>query len=168
MAYTRPSGLPLVPDSDALVTQEIAEIDGKGRFHLLPRWTKRTNWPPFPAAGNFEALMVLTEPGRLSLMPWEPEGSRAMERYRQLSASEDGPDLEALRILQDRYRRLVVPNERRPYLGDAALQHLGLPTRRGRPSNVYVAILPDRIDLLGPSYRDGRNEEGHPSLDGLP
>lgn len=168
MAETRPSGRPLVPDAEALVSQEIAEVDGRGRIHILPRWTKRTIWPPFSPSADFEVLLVLKEPGRLRMIPWEPVGPQILARFRALEEMEDGPDLEALRLLQDRYVRMAIPRERRPYLGSAALQHLGLPTRRGSPTNVYVVVMRERIDIIGPAYRDRRQQEGHPALDDLP
>lgn len=168
MAETRPSGRPLVPDDEALVAQHVAEIDSRGRLHVLRRWTQRTNWPPFPTAGDFEILVVLSERGRASLRPWHPGGPKILQRYQELTASEDGPDLEALRRLQDRYARLSLPRERRPHLGDSVLQHLGLPLRREMSTPIYVVVLPDRLDLLGPAYRDRVNEQGHPALDGLP
>src|SRR5882724_4361165 len=108
MAETRPSGTPVIPDVEALVTQELAEVDGRGRLHLLPRWAKRTNWLSLPATDEFEALMILVEPGRLSLKSWEPDGPRIQKRYRDLSIAEGGPDLEALRLIQDRYRKLPI------------------------------------------------------------
>jgi hypothetical protein len=168
MPEFRPSGNPVIPDAEALVTQELAEIDERGRLHLLPRWARRTNWLPLPPAGNLDALVVLAEPGRLSFLSWEPDGPRIVQRYRDLSMTEDGADFEALRMLQDRYRKLSISTDRRPSLGDAALQHLGLPTTRGLRSNVYVVVMPSRIDVLGPTYRNMRNEGGHPALDGLP
>jgi len=112
--------------------------------------------------------MVLVEPGRLSLRQWATSGPQIVARYEQLSSSSDDDDLEVLRLIQDRYRRLPIPKDRRPYLGDEALQHLGLPTTRGVKSPVYVAVYPDRIDVLGSTYREERLVSGDPSLDDLP
>ena len=168
MAESRPSGVPIVPDAKALVIEEIAEIDGRGRIHLLPRWAKRVGWIPVPAAGDVDALMILVEPGLLSLTSWNPDGPRIEKRHDELAALGTGADLEALRSIQDRYQKLPIPNDRRPHLGDAALQHLGLSTKRGAKSNVYVVITPGRIDLLSPGYRNAKSIEGHPSLDDLP
>lgn len=168
MSETRPSGHALVPNEQALVTQELAEIDSRGRLHILPRWMLKAQWPAFPAAGDFEALAVLTVPGRASLMPWKPEGPRIVERYQKITQSSDGPDFEALRMFQDRYIRLALPRDRRLHLGDAVLQHIGLTRRRELPINVYVAVTNGLIDLLGSGYRNRLHREGHPSLDGLP
>jgi hypothetical protein len=88
--------------------------------------------------------------------------------YIELAQLGTDADLEVLRFIQDRYGKLSIPKERRPHLGDAALQHLGLPTTRDVASNVYVAIYPDRIDLLSPYYRNAKNVAGHSALDDLP
>lgn len=168
MTETRPSGIPIIPDSDALLTQELAEVDGRGRVHLLPRWARRTSWLSVPPTDDLIALMVLFPPGRISLRSWDPDGPRIMERYAILAAQGEQADPEALRAIQDRYQRLQISKERRPYLGHAALQHLGLPAKRGMVSNIWVAIFHNGIDLLGPAYRDAKNLEGHPELENLP
>lgn len=168
MADTRPSGLPIVPDAEALITQELSEIDSRGRLHMLPRWTRRMSWLSAPTAEAVLALMILDEPGRLSIVGWEPFGPKIVDRYRELAAVDVGRDNEALRVLLDRYHRLSVPSDRRPSLGDAALQHLGLPTTRGVSSNVYVVVSDDQVTVLAPAYRNSRNEQGHGVLEGLP
>lgn len=168
MADTRPSGVPVIPDDEALVTQELVEIDKRGRLHLLPRWAKHISWLPLPATNDLDALMILMEPGRLCLTSWLPDGPRILERYRSIALEAD-PGLEVLRSIQDRYQILHIPKkERRAHLGDAALQHLGLPTTRGASSNAYVVLFPDRIDLLGPALRDAKNLARPPQLDDLP
>jgi len=113
--------------------------------------------------------MILVEPGLLSVTSWEPDGPRIVERYRDLAKFGEELDYEGMRLIQDRYQKLLIPKrERRPHLGDAALQHLGLPVARGTKSIVYVAVLRERIDVLGPAYRNTKNLAGHPSLDDLP
>jgi hypothetical protein len=167
MSDTKPSGTPLIPDNDAVVVQEVAEIDERGRIKLLPRWADRTVWLKRP--DKFEALIVLAEPGRASLRNWEPDGPRIIARYNELKALGKDADIESLRLIQDRYSRLSVPSavDRRAYLGEAALEHLGLPGL-GTSSNVYVVIYPDRLDLLSPALRNDKLRKGHPDLDGLP
>jgi len=164
MAETRPSGLPVIPDEEAVVTQEVAVIDARGRLKLLPRWTRRVAW--LRPAADVDALMLLGHSGRISLLEWERAGKPVVDRHADLLASGE-IDLEALRQIQDRYRRLPLNQERRPYLGDAALAHLGFDIGRGTRRTVYVAVYPDRIDLLSPSYRDSQLLESHPLLDGL-
>lgn len=171
MARTRPSGLPLVPDDEALVLQELAEIDRRGRIDLLPRWAGHVRWLKFPITDQIDALMILEEPGRLSLRSWEPAGPAIQARYKQLAQAADetdDADLEALRVIQDRYRRLSIPKDHRPALGDAALHHIGLSLKHGLTTNAWVVVSPTRIDILGSTYRDSKNSGGHPALDDLP
>jgi hypothetical protein len=93
MAITRPSGFPLVTDS--IVAQEVAEIDGRGRLHLLPRWTKRIKWWATSPKDDFGVLMVLVEPGLISLRDWASEGTRVIARYEELAAQ---PSADALTL----------------------------------------------------------------------
>jgi len=167
MNKTRPSGILIIPDSEALIIQEVAEIEERGRLNILPRWAKKAGWLPVTGAKASEALMIFIEPGLLSIRSWEPDGPRIFETYKQV-AQEEEPDLEALRLIQDRYGKLSIPKDRRPYLGDAALQHLGLPTTRTARSNIYVVVSLGRIDLLSPNYRNTKNIGGHSLLDDLP
>lgn len=165
MADTRPSGTPIIVGEPSSVVQEVAHIDERGRFHLLPRWTRRLNW--FVNEQEFIALLVFAEPGRIQLFPWEPLGPQIVARYEELSNDPDGADADALRLIQDRYGRVSTTN-RRFYIGDAALLHLGLPLKRGTKKAIYVAILPTTIELLSPNYRDAKLAEGHPQLHDLP
>lgn len=167
MAETRPSGTPLIPDSDTPVIQEVAEVNRRGQIHILRRWAVRVGWLPVPAVSSDEALMVFLEPGRLSIQSWEPWAPKIIERFQELEASGEF-GFESLRLIQDRYARLIIPKERRPYLGDSALQHLGLPTARKEKSNVYVVVGKSQIELLSLSYRDSQNVRGHPELNDLP
>lgn len=168
MAETRPSGLPVIPDHSAVVVQEVTEIDERGRLHLLPRWTRRVSWLPLPAKENVDALMVLVKPGYISLRQWKGNGPRIEKRYKEIAKESDVDALEALRLIQDRYKRLTINKERRPHIGDAALAHLGLPITRGMKSTVYVAIFPSQIDILSPAYRNAKLEAGHARIDDLP
>jgi len=169
MAETRPSGTPVVPDETSPVLQEVAEINKRGQLHILSRWAKRIAWLPVSAESALEALMVFADPGLVWIRNWEPDGPRIVARYQELMQPEGNIDVEALRQIQDRYGRLLIPKkERRPYLGDAALQHLGLPTARDAKSNVYVLIFSEGIDILSPTYRNAKNIAWHPALDGLP
>ena len=166
MAFTRPSGSSVVADS--IVTQEVAEIDGRGRLHLLPRWTKRIKWWATSPKDDFCVLMVLVEPGVISLRDWASDGTRVIARYEELAAQPSADVLEALRLLQDRYIRLSIDKEQRPHLGDAALAHLGLPITRGASSTVYVAVFSNRLDILSARYRNSKLIVGSSLLDDLP
>lgn len=168
MSNTRPSGLSVIPASSVIVSQEIIEIDERGRFNLLQRWTEQINWiNSIPEAG-IQTLMVFSEPGRISILDWETNGQKIIDRYQELAGSQDENSLELLRLIQDRYQKLIIRRDRRPYLGDAALHHLGLPISRIEKSTLYIAIYPDKLDLIGSAYRNQMLLSGHVELDNLP
>ena len=167
MAFTRPSGIPVVDYEQALVFQEVTQIDRRGRINLLPRWTRRIEWlsnDPIEAP----ALMVLEEPGHISIRSWEKDGQRVEQRYLELASQEDDASLEALRFIQDRYQKLIIPAKKRCSLGQPALAHLGFPVRPQDERPLYVAVYPSKIDLMSPNCRDRLLLAGHPYLDDLP
>src|SRR5438105_15747909 len=106
MAKTRPSGTPIVSGPEALVRQEIASVDERGRLNLLLRWQEAAGWKR--PAGPWTLLVVLEDDGVIALLPWEPHGARVVERY---SEWKDAADMEALRRLQDRYKRGEIPKK---------------------------------------------------------
>jgi hypothetical protein len=72
MATTRPSGM-TIGSPASLVIQEVVEIDGRGRFHVQPRWIGRLAW--WPTEGEeAQVLMVFEEPGRIALRDWQTDG----------------------------------------------------------------------------------------------
>jgi hypothetical protein len=164
MSVTRPSGSSVVPDDGASVVQEVAAIDPRGRFTILPRWLVRVEW--LAGATEIEALLELSEPGRVKLKPLETAGPMIVQMHADLVAQlPDADAREALRLLQDRFRKLPIPKDRRPHLGDAALAHLGLSLSRKESKTVYVAVFTDSIDILSPAYRNEKLLEGSPLLD---
>lgn len=168
MAETIPSGRPLVPLPEAPVFQELAHIDPHRRLNLLPRWTLRFDWLKPTKNNPSELLMVLREPGFVRLLPWTPWGEQVRLRYEELAAADASDDcLEAMRLLQDSYGRLQVDAEHRPYLGDAALAHLGVSLERGVRSPVYVVVYPNSLGLLSAGAREFRLKHAT-ALDGLP
>jgi hypothetical protein len=111
--------------------------------------------------------MIFIEPGLISIRAWEPSGPRIQQRYVEIAATTDADAHEALRLIQDRYQRLVIPPSDRVSLGDAALAHLGLPVERGTKSLIYVCVSSDRLELLSPAYRNSKLTEGHPLIEDL-
>lgn len=168
MSSTRPSGNGIIPGANAAVSQEVVTVDERGRLHLLPRWTERLPWLEADAAADRSALMTFIEPGRFSIRSWEPHSTQIIARYDELSAGSDPDRFETMRLIYDRYGRLTVPHDRRPYLGAAALAHLGLHLERNAKSIVYVAVFPDQLHVLSQSYRNARLAIGDPGLDTLP
>lgn len=103
------------------------------------------------------------------MLPWEPHASQVLARYSELADAEPlNETLDALRLLQDKYGCLVIDHEHRPYLGDAALAHLGLPIDRGVKSTIYVAAYPNCLLIMSAYFRDKHNVLGAQVLDDLP
>jgi hypothetical protein len=169
MADTRPSGHPLLPNERGPVFQEVSEVDTYRRINLLQRWTSRFHWLENIKTKSVDVLMVLAAPGMLKLMPWEPEGPRLLKLHETISQDVASDEtLEVVRLIRDKYERLTVDHEHRPYLGDPALAHLGLPLERGVRSIVYVAIYPDYIAILSQDYRNQKLLLSNPLLDSFP
>ena len=167
MSSTRPSGISAIPDELGRVVQEISHIDQRGRLHILPRWIEALGWLRNRKPETV-ALVTFLEPGRLSLRAWDEFGPSIVERYKGVMHSTDPAELEAMRAIQDRYARLDIRADNRPYLGDIVLAHLGLPLERSHKAIVYIVILPEQIDILSPEYRNRKLIEGHPILVDLP
>lgn len=166
MSKTKPSSNPILNPKDARLLLEIVEIDERGRLQILSRWGEITAWLKSLEGPTSDALVVLATPGRLSIRSWLPEGPRVLERYQELLSQESDPEL--LRRILDRYQKIVIRSDRRPYLGDIALTHLGLPIRRQETTALYAAIFTDRIDLLSVAYRNQELLIGDAQLNDLP
>jgi hypothetical protein len=163
----RPSGHPIIEDITAPVTMAVAVVEKRGRINILPRWRKRVAWLA-DLNVDVEALMVFSEPGLISIRCWQPAGPRIEERFAELASSTDADAQEALRLIQDRYQRLIIPCGDRSSLGDGALAHLGLSLDRRTKSVLYVSVSSDRIDLMSSTYRDAKLIEGHTLIEDLP
>jgi hypothetical protein len=164
----RPSGLPIVDDETATVTVTATQIEARGRLNILPRWRRRIAWLGTSKDSDVEALMIFVEPGLVSIRDWKAHSPSILQRYAELSASADTDSIDALRLIQDRYQRLVIPAKDRPSLGDGALAHLGLSIERGKKSIVYVCTFSDRIDVMASDYRNAKLIQSNPLIDDLP
>lgn len=163
----RPSGLPIVDDASSSVILAVAQIEMRGRLNILPRWRQKVEWMR-SEAGDVLALMVLSEPGLISITNWKSDGPRIQHRFAELAQSSDLEASQALLLIQGRYQRLLIPAKDRPSLGDAALAHLGLPIDRGAKSVIYVGVFPNKIELMSSMYRNAKLLEGHPLIEDLP
>jgi hypothetical protein len=167
MAFTRPSGILIVDSEQAPVFQEVTQVDPRGRINLLPRWIKRLGWLSVEPVET-QALMVFEQPGRISLRNWETDGKNVAQRYLELMSHDDDASREALRLIQDRYQKLIIPAKKRCSLGQPALVHLGLRVTPQDEQPIYVAVFPTKIDLLSPNCRERLLLARHPFLDDLP
>lgn len=169
MSETRPSSTPLIDGSQTSIFQEVASIDQRGRLHFPPRWTNRIDWLRRCSSEATEVLIVLREPGMVSLLSWQANAEQILKRYEAIAGDDQDTEKEnLLRLIVDRYGKLIVTPERRPHLGDPAILHLGLSPERGLKRPIYAAIFADRIDLMSPSYRDTKLNDGNSRLDDLP
>lgn len=88
------------------------------------------------ADAGMDALVELAEPGRIRLLPWQPFGDRVVERRRELSQADEGPEVEELVFLTERFRRVRIEKSGRFPLHDREALHLGL-----GPSTGWLALL---------------------------
>lgn len=163
----RPSGIPVISDKDSAVSVSVAHIEARGRLNILPRWRSKVLWLR-PAGDYIEALMIFSEPGLISLRDWNFHSPLILQRIEQLSSSADEDSLEALRLIHDRYQKLIIPPRDRPTLGDEAAAHLGLNLGSGAKSLIYVCAMSDRIDIMSVQHRNAKLIQGHPLIEDLP
>jgi hypothetical protein len=167
MANTRPSGL-TIGSAGSPVTEEVIEIDGRGRFHMQPRWIDRLAWWQTDHPDGYTVLMVFDKPGVIEFRDWRTDGQLVSSKHEELKDQMGEEALEALWVLADRYRPLRFDKRGRAHLGNPALAHLGFLIGRGAKHNLYVVVFPDRLLLFSPTYRDSKLMEGSPLLDDLP
>jgi hypothetical protein len=167
MSTTRPSGYsPFEPES--LVTQEVAQIDERGRLNLLPRWLRPIEWLAEVKTSEVEVLMVFAEPGLISLRNMNTDGQRVRIRYDELKDDVSETGLELVRLLQDRYGVLRIAKDARAYLGNPALVHLGCSIARREGATVYVASYPNQLDIMSCDFRNKRLVARAAELQDLP
>jgi hypothetical protein len=143
MAFTRPSGILIVDSEQAPVFQEVTQVDPRGRINLLPRWIKRLGWLSVEPVET-QALMVFEQPGRISLRNWETDGKNVAQRYLELMSHDDDASREALRLIQDRYQKLIIPAKKSCSLGAASVSSSGTSSDTSRRTTDIRGGLPDQ------------------------
>lgn len=159
----------LDPDHPAPLAQQVVEIDQRGRLRIPASFVEATSWLSAKGALG-EALMVLDEPGRIVLLPWETEGARVVKRRLELIelAEHDDGAAEDLRLLEDRYKRLQIPKkDLRLTLTDEIMAHLGIMPTKAK-AIAYVLRTRDRIEIWSAKYRDDRLPSHESALHNLP
>jgi hypothetical protein len=164
----RPSGLPIVADEQAKVIVAVAYVEERGRLNILPRWRRKVEWLRSAGTKSVEALMIFSEPGLISLRSWDSSAPAVVQKIEELSKSSDEDSLEAIRLIQDRYQKLIIPAKDRPTLGDEALAHLGVDLVTTNKFLIYVCTSGDRIDLMSSQHRNNKRIGGHQLIDDLP
>ena len=159
MVAGRPPGLELDPDSKAEVRHHTTEIGSRGRIYLPPWLIAELDWLT-PAS---RVLAVFDEPGLIRLLPWSPLGESVVASQKELEAQ---GDLEAIALLQDRYKAVHMPSDSRPVIGDSALLHLGL-TELRRP-HVYLTRVGSSFRIMSPRYRNSELARARSGFTSLP
>jgi hypothetical protein len=147
---SRPTGAALDPEHDCPAGEDISAVDSRGRLSL-PEWiVASVSWSPKPTRKeSFDVLAVCSERGLMRLISWNTNSPQVLARRTEFIKR---GDLEAVALLEHRYRRLPIPKDLRPTIGLTGTVHLGLPPS-GRAA-VYVVLASDQILLTSQEYRD--------------
>jgi hypothetical protein len=149
MPAGRPQGSDLDPEILLPVAQEVVTIDARGRVRI-PAWVVTgVGWLDSYSDGKRYALGIFDEPGRIELRSWDENAASVVAQRRELGKAKN---YRAVRLLEDRYRKVEIPKDLRPSLGDSSVAHLGLPP--DRESHVYIFRTEDIVEIVAPTYRD--------------
>lgn len=153
MPAGRPPGLSLDPETPGPVHHGTVEIDNRGRARLPARIVHHAAWLR-TAPDGADALAILFHPGCASLLSWTECAAPILQRRRDLiaRASSDAGALEALRVLEDRYKRIKIPADLRPTLTREIRLHLEITLEQN--STIFLACVAERLELTSPSYRN--------------
>ena len=167
MPAGRPPGLTLDPEHPGPVSHGTVEIDSRGRALLPTAIIQEIDWLS-KTPGSVDSLAILARTGLLILGSWTELAGPVVERRRELIAKavSDLDALEALRILEGKYKRLRIPADRRPTLTPEILLHLAIPPSRA--STVYLTRVLGRLELGSVSYRNQMLSRVWEELEGLP
>lgn len=157
MSNGRHPSLPLDAQILTSVPQQVVEVRNRDRL-TLPRHVV-TDLPWLESSGNpLEALGILDTPGRICLASWD-KAAPILDRRKALieRARADMEAAEALRVLEDRYRRIGIQADFRIVLTVDLLLHLE--PMSAEVKHVYVARTADVVQILSPAYRNARLAE---------
>jgi hypothetical protein len=151
MSRGRPPDLPLDPANAGPAYQAVANIDDRGRIQLPLKIVTLMEWVSRIRA--CDALVVLDDPGRITLHPWANFGEQVVRRRLELieRAKIESAALEPLRALEDRYKRIRIPSGSRPTLSAEMILHLGMPL--DTPSSIYMWAIAQVIELNSIAHR---------------
>ena len=149
-----------------VVLQEIAKLDERGRIRISTKSLGTLDWLSKESSPT-EALAVLEQPGQILLLPWESEYPKIQARKDELLEAKTSADtLEALALIEDRYKKLTIPSDLRPSLSQEMLLHLGM--LGTDQSYIYILRIDQRIELHSKSFRDDFRNQNPEHLKGLP
>jgi hypothetical protein len=163
----RSSGETLDPETPGPFAQDLVDVDPRGRVLLSPRIVAQIAWLDNLAKGEVLGLAVLDRPLTVRLLSFEEYGDAVLARRRQLiSMIDNDPAAEAaLIVLEDRYHRIRIPQDRRVTLSNLLVAHLEI---KAGESNMYVERLRDEVWLLSSRARSQRFTSANEFLGGLP
>jgi hypothetical protein len=159
MVAGRPSGLELDTNHPLPVAQHVSDIDVRGRVYVPAWFTAEIAW----FRPDIQVLAIFDEPGLIRLCSWAEHSQPVIERRRRLA---DLGDFEGVRLLEDRYRSVHIPADRRPTLGDAAKLHLGI--AEIDKAFVYLIRVEDTLRVISADYRNRDLQRVRGSFAGLP
>ena len=94
---------------------------------------------------GLQALAIL-EPGVARILPWDPEGPKLLARRSELIGAGGTESERDLRLLESRFKRLVVSKDHRVRLPDEILLHLQV--INDIPTKILCYRVADTIELL--------------------
>lgn len=139
----------LIPNLKSPVFQSVIEIDSRSRIRIPNQIAAQLKWLKNDQVCY--GLIVLDEPGRLTIHSWEVESPPVLKKQKQL-VEESAASYEAVELLlqlEDRYIHQKI-SQLRPTLPAEVILHLGV----SRKSEVYIRRVRDTIELLSPRYRN--------------
>jgi len=145
----RPQGLKLDPALTAPVLQEPVQLCARDRLGIPLEIANAAPWMAERAGGDLLALAVLEAPGKIALRSWKADSPAVLDVRRQLV---DALDHQAIRILEDKYRRVQIAKDARVTLTLSHILHLGLPP--DSDAYVYVALVGEVIEILSTDFRN--------------
>jgi hypothetical protein len=155
----KPPGWLVDPDLDGPLLQDVKNVGTRGRVEIPLRLAGGAQW--LTAGG--EGLMVLGLPGRLALRPWT-DAQRVIQRRREL-VERAHENAEAIRVIDDRYRKYHLDSDGRIELQPFALSHLD-PNRE----LLYVALIryESHLEIWAMRERGDALQRPIDDLEGLP
>jgi hypothetical protein len=163
----RPSGEALDPELSGPVAQDLIEVDHRGRVLLSPRIISEIHWLNNSPKGDLQALAILDRPKTVRLLSFDEAGAAVLSRRRQLIGmiDTDRTSLEELVLLEDRYHRVKIPQDRRLTLSNLLIAHLEV---KPGETFLYVERVAEEVRLLSPEGRMRRISSADQQLSGLP
>ena len=157
MAAQRNTNFSLDSDHPGPIRQELGEIDKRGRLHLPTQLIQSISWLK-GASHSVDALAILEEPGRIKISDWNTASLPVLERRKELindlNRRQDDDVIEALRLIEDRYKKIRIPSDLRPTINNYLMLHLELSPEN--ESKIYIVSVSDNLIVMSSDYRNAK------------